>query len=438
MNAVDTFNAFLDDPDADDMYITGPAGTGKTTDLRYLVEICQQQELDYTVCAFTHKACGILRTKLPPNANVKTLHSHLKKRPGINQDAIHVDHVQSSNKSGEADETKLLFIDEYSMVGEKDLMDIRASQDEHEGVKVIWLGDPNQLPPVGDQQAVSPYGKYKVLLTKQYRNDNPLQQVLVKLIAYINGTPAEPLQDVGTYFVRNQDIVEWYENDGMAEDFDGVMLAFTNERVQQLNAQAQGYHIPTGGDKVFSPSTREGYHFDCFLDPNSVSYIELPYGEPLGLGSKYKTLEHILKNKEYKFVQLLNHEMEPQTFCCIFGHYDYKLAKEELMEVAAKSNAAIVKANPKHKPGAWAASNREHPLAKARAKAWRDYISFNECCICLDFAHAMTVHKSQGSTYDNVYLDIQDVSRVADTNYKLYLKLLYVAISRASNQVVTN
>lgn len=437
MNTLGTFKAFLDDPNADDMYITGPAGTGKTTDLRYLVEHCQQLELDYTVCAFTHKACGILRTKLPSMAIVRTLHSFLKKRPGINQDALHVDHVQSSSKHGDADKTKLLFIDEYSMVGEKDLMDIRAAQDEEDesSVKVIWLGDPNQLPPVGDQQSVSPYGKYCVTLTKQYRNDNPLQKVLVKLIAYINGEQASPLEDVPGYFTRDQDIVQWYTDN---LDTDGVMLAFTNERVQELNTHAQGYGLPKEGDRVFSPSTREFYTFTGVEMLEMVSYINLPYGDPLGLGTKYKTLEYILKKDRYAFANLVNEEGDPEVFCCIFGHYDYKCAKEELMAVAARTNKAIVDDNPGVKPAIWAARNREHPLAKKRAKAWRDYISFNECCICLDFAHAMTVHKSQGSTYENVYLDMQDLSRVASTNYKLYLKLLYVAISRASKRVVTN
>ena len=202
MNAVGTFEAFLDNPDADDMYITGAAGTGKTTGLAEVVQYCKDNDVCYTVCAFTHKACGILRSKLPENAIVRTLHSYLKRRPGINQDATKVEHVQINSKLGAADKTAVLFIDEYSMVGEKDLMDIRDAQDDHEGLKVVWLGDPNQLPPVGDMPSVRPYGKYCVTLTKQYRNDNPLQQVLTKLISYINGTPAEPFENVPDYFIR--------------------------------------------------------------------------------------------------------------------------------------------------------------------------------------------------------------------------------------------
>lgn len=432
---LDVFKAFLEDPDADDMYITGAAGTGKTTGLADIVQYCKDEHVDYTVCAFTHKACGILSSKLPPNSIVRTLHSYLKKRPGINENATKAEHVQINSKLGSADKTTILFIDEYSMVGEKDLMDIRDAQDDHEGLKVVWLGDPNQLPPVGDMQSVRPYGKYKVVLTKQYRNDNPLQQVLTKLISYINGEQAEPLANVPGYFIREQDILEWYNNDRMSDKFDGVMLAYTNERVQQLNAAAQGRALPKRGDTVFSPSTRERYTFDKVVLAADTAFIELPYGnEMLGLGTKYKTLEHVLKNPAYATVSLLDEDGAERQYLAIFGHYNYKVHAEELRQAAAKANAAI----PSDTPAQWAKANSSHPLAKKRAKAWRDYLSFNECCICLDFAHAMTVHKSQGSTYDNVYIDMQDLAFVASKDYKLYLKLLYVAVSRATTLVVTN
>ena len=86
----------------------------------------------------------------------------------------------------------------------------------------------------------------------------------------------------------------------------------------------------------------------------------------------------------------------------------------------------------------WADANRDHPMARARGKAWSHVMSFKDCVLCLDFVHAMTVHKSQGSTYENVYIDIQDLGRCADKDYTMYLKLLYVAVSRASHKVFTN
>lgn len=439
---LEQFKEFLDDEHGWDMYITGRAGTGKTTGLAKLIEHCQQYDLDYTVCAFTHKACGILRNSLPQNAKVRTLHSFLKKRPTINAEATNMKHVEQSRKHGATDKAAILFVDEYSMVGEKDLMDIREAQDEETKLKVVWLGDPHQLPPVGDAQSVKPYGKYQVTLTKVYRQaaSNPLMAPLNELVSFIEGNPATALTESES-LIRKQDIVEWYDNDRMASDFDGIMLAYTNKRVQELNALAQGHDIPLPepGDRIFNVSNRSYYTYRGPIPKAFVTQIERPFGEPMGLKTKFKTLEYLLDQGSYDWVEMVDEETEEvYTFCSVFGHYDYKVVKDSLTRQAAAANKAITDEYPDVKPAQWAKQNYEHPLAKARARAWREFLAFNECVVCLDFAHAMTVHKSQGSTYKTVYLDTEDLALAADIDYLQYLKLMYVAFSRASKYVVTN
>ena len=426
-----TFKEFLKDEKAAEMFITGRAGTGKTTGLSELVNYCADNNIDYTVCAFTHKACGILRSKLAAGSRVETLWKYLKKRPAINQEALSHKYIDTQTRSGESDKVSIIFIDEYSMVGERDYMDLMDILDQVEGVKLVFLGDPNQLPPVGDAQTIKPRGKYCVTLRKVYRQaaENPLMTTLEQLVSFIEGAPPSPLEESES-FVRNQDIVEWYDNDRMSDTFDGVMLAYTNMQVQLLNAQAQGYAEPQPGDKLFSPTTKCWYTFLGWED--FVSHIMLPFGDPIALDSKYKTLEHLIK-EGYRFAKLETEEGEIETYCAIFGHYEFKQHAEQLKRAAAASNAAIGKDASK-----WAQENQGAPKAITRRKAWRNFLSFNESCICLDFAHAMTVHKSQGSTYKTVYLDTQDLAIAADINYDVYLKLMYVAVSRASDVVITN
>ncbi|WP_395143711.1 ATP-binding domain-containing protein [Moraxella atlantae] len=48
--------------------------------------------------------------------------------------------------------------------------------------------------------------------------------------------------------------------------------------------------------------------------------------------------------------------------------------------------------------------------------------------------YTVTIHKSQGSTYDTVYLDLNDFKSIKDL--KEVAKLLYVAISRAKYKVI--
>ncbi len=443
MTVLDTLKSFLADEDAWNMYVTGPAGSGKTTDLRYSLEYCIENDIPHVVCAFTHKACGILRTKLPPKAVVMTMHSFLKKCPTINQDATNVNHVNSNLQVGTVkDRPKIVFVDEYSMVGEKDWEDLGLLQDpNYEGkpeMKVVWVGDNNQLPPVGDQIAVRPEGKYQVKLTKIYRNDNPLQQPLNALISYIAGKQPKPLQPQPNYFERNIDIVKGYCN----SEGDSVVLAYTNKNVQALNERIHklltGRDEVQAGDEVFSPSTQKFYTFNRWVEPDEITYIDMNWTDPLHLDSKYKTLEHLINEDLCRFAELTTEEGDVVVHAVIFGHYDFKQSRELLEVEAVEANRNIEEANPGFKASSWSKAHPKNKLSRKRAKAWRSCLSFKDCVLCIDFAHAMTVHKSQGSTYDNVFIDMNDIFKVADKDIKMYFKLVYVGISRARFYVGTN
>ncbi len=432
------FEEFMADDGAYDMYVTGAAGTGKTTQLRKDIEYCIANEIPYVACAYTHKACSILRSKLPEGAVVRTLHSFLGKRPTVNTNAVHKEHVNISSKVGATDEEpRVMFLDEYSMIGEQDYIDIQASQDpDYEArpaLKVVWLGDANQLPPVGDQQAIVPYGRYQLVLTKQWRNDNPIQRPLNSLIGFLEGHKPHPLEEVDDYFIRNKNIVTEYTE---LQNHDKIMLAYTNKNVEMLNAVAQGYDSPRGGETVFSPTTNKLYTFMGFID--NPDYIDLHYTDPLHKGSKYRTLEHLISSDLCQFAELQDEDGDIYQMAVKFGHYEYKITREALESEAVETNKAIERAKPGYKAAAWAKANSRDKLARARAVAWRNCLSFKDCVVCLDFNHAMTVHKSQGSTFHTVFIDTDDLSVCAARNFKMYVKLMYVAISRASHKVITN
>jgi len=435
MTLLTQFEDFIDDKKAAEMFISGQAGTGKTTLLFDLVDSCSASNINYLVCAYTHKACGILLDKLPHGANISTLHKFLKKRPTVNENALDVKHIQNSQQQGSPDDMAILFVDEYSMLGERDYGDIGVLQYDDDGkllLKVIYIGDPNQLPPIGDQQAIYPGGDHNVKLTKIYRQDSgsELLFTLTALVKMIEGATPEPLL-ANQNFIRGVDLVDTYLKH---DKLDSVMLAFTNARVEALNRAIAGKDKPEGMDTVFSPTTKRKYTFGKRYLPQEIDHIELPFGdEQLTFGSKFRTLEHLIKMGIARFAVLNDDTM----VAYVFGHYTYKTTLESLGEAAVLANKAIEQEY--NMPAKiWAATHKSSKLAKERGIAWRDYFTFKTCVICLDFPYAMTIHKSQGSTYSTVFLDIQDVGLCADKNYTLYLRLLYVAISRAASKVYTN
>jgi len=72
--------------------------------------------------------------------------------------------------------------------------------------------------------------------------------------------------------------------------------------------------------------------------------------------------------------------------------------------------------------------------AKIAEIGWKDYYEFIEQFADLTYNHAITVHKSQGSTYKQVIVNIDNLN--INPNKKELLRLLYTAITRASELLI--
>lgn len=435
--AIKTFNNFLQDKEAFDMFLVGSAGTGKTTVLNQVVQLCLDNEIPTVVCAYTHKAKEVLQSKLPKEADVRTLHSFLRKRPGINESAKSVHKLQVTTQFGKPQEVKLLIVDEYSMVGESDAMSIGELQDpEYEGVpqmKVLYVGDERQLPPVGQPFTLQAGGKYVAELKEVQRQAaGPLLDTICEIVDMIDGKTELHHLEPNEEFHRGVDIFEHIAHN---KKTDKIVLAYTNKRVQELNEQLAAL-LPRTSLR-WSPTLRAELNYEGSVRHEDVISIHTHSGELL-LDSKYRTLEHLTSMREHRiefgvFQNLTDSSL--RTYAYVFGHYNYKIKLEELGQAAADSNAAIDHPVPKR----YCLENPHCKKCRRRAKAWRDYLTFKECVMLVDYPYAQTIHKSQGSTFENVYIDNEDLKLLLNKgNVDLYLKLLYVGVSRASDQVFMN
>lgn len=144
----------------------GHAGTGKTLLAQIIAE-----RVGGEVCfaAFSGKAASVLRNKGCSGAG--TLHSKMY-IPFQEQDAtgkVRTDFIR--NLHGELARTSLIVVDECSMVGSRMARDLLGFCKP-----VLVLGDPFQLPPIGEDVGYFTRGEPNVMLTEVRRQaaDNPL------------------------------------------------------------------------------------------------------------------------------------------------------------------------------------------------------------------------------------------------------------------------
>ena len=120
--------------------IAGYAGTGKSTLVTFIIDALGIDRKKVAYVAYTGKAAMVLKQKGCPNAMTthKLLYNTKQRRDGSFY------HIPKFNLSGDY---SLIVVDEISMLPKK-MWDLLLSHN----IYVLALGDPGQLPPIGDEE----------------------------------------------------------------------------------------------------------------------------------------------------------------------------------------------------------------------------------------------------------------------------------------------
>ena len=141
------------------MFLTGPGGTGKTALIKKIVELCKTTGKKIQVCALTGCAAVLL------NCQAKTVHSWAGVGLANGEPDLIVKRVTTNKyKAAVWKKIDVLIIDEVSMMSQKifEILDsigkkVRKSPlKPFGGLQIIFSGDFYQLPPVDDKQSEDP------------------------------------------------------------------------------------------------------------------------------------------------------------------------------------------------------------------------------------------------------------------------------------------
>ena len=186
------YNKYIE---GENIFITGPGGTGKTALIHHIQKDAYKKGIDVQVCALTGCAAVLLECK------AKTIHSWAGIRLGNGSIAENVDKIMK-NRYAKATwkGVDILIIDEVSMMSAKlfEMLDaiakaVRRNHRPFGGIQVIFSGDFYQLPPVGDKDEPET-GKFcfesllwfemfkltnHVILCKIFRQNDPIYQKIL-------------------------------------------------------------------------------------------------------------------------------------------------------------------------------------------------------------------------------------------------------------------
>lgn len=391
---------------ADPFYVLdGPAGTGKSYVQSIVAAKYATSRGTIAFTATTNKAAKVVRALV---GKASTIYSLLGLRIQATGELKELsdpgEHVDLSN-------IDCVFVDEAGMIGNRLMTAIRKAAILH-NLRFVFVGDKYQLPPVGEKESPIWRLPQRVSLTKVERHDN---QVL-ELVTRIRQAMDQPIMNIdikanndgkeGIFKVNKADFKARIFADAEAGMFGdtnktkivawrNVTTAMYNTLVRRaiFGASAGFYEI---GERVIAASP-------CIV------------GDEVALGTDEEAIvEGITESR---------HHLSPEF--------------ESIELLCRTEDQRVVRLRVLHPRSSLAYENAVQSLAHAAkqdGKKWKQFWAMKELFHDVKYAYAITAHRAQGSTYQNVYVDYQDI--LLNRERREAFQCLYVACSRTMSKLV--
>jgi exodeoxyribonuclease-5 len=329
----------------------------------------------------------------------------------------------------------IVVIDETSML-EKYLIDL--IEQNHPNVIFIFIGDRKQLPPVGEK--ISP------VFTKNWRTFD-----LTKIIRQGVGNPIIDLsRDLNRLYSRQDNLVEingTLSGYLFTSDWDYIIqqlaivngtddlkyLAYTNKVVDSVNNAVRRLIYGANpnkiqlGETLIMNSPWGEYHTNKEIKVTSLEVVERTLFIPNEDSKIHETDNGLILANPYEYrgeEQVMNPDGTPKMNCGVLKVKVYLInesmpvihehSEREFKtiygEIEAKCNARIHNVTFKH--------------------------YFIEQVADVGYNHALTVHKSQGSTYKKVVMNFPNI--LTNRSATEREKMLYTAVTRPANLLIVH
>jgi len=387
----------------ENLFITGPGGTGKTRLIKYLVDYAKTINKQVQVCAMTGCAAILLQ------CNARTLHSWsgIKLAKGPKHKVIEAV-LRNRNAAKAWRAAKILILDEISMLSKKVFEIIeelgratRKSSLPFGGLQVIFVGDFYQLPPVGTDGEPD---------TEQFCFESPMWNIVFKSENHI---------ELKTIFRQKDpvyiDILMQIRKGSISEENSKKLDQYLN---REYDPEKNNGCVPTKlfairskvdyvNTQMFSKIQEKEYILDYTFKTDCLTYIDSGKIIPpeimqkcngLSITDKEIELEQVLNNSQCN--KLLRLKKGAAVMCTINLDMDNEICNgsqgividiiennQVIYPIVKFSNGITKRISPHY----W--QSEEFPS-----------LAVGQYPLCL--AWALTIHKIQGATLSMAEIDI--------------------------------
>lgn len=431
-NAFNEICNHLEGDEGKEFLLTGGGGVGKT----YLLKrIISKYLKTYFFCvAPTHKATSVLREKIiteGKNKEILTLAKFLGLRQDYDEEGKTFFETKDTTKyflqkikdHCGAFKNYCLIVDECSMIDLKYLNYINTV-----GIKIIYVGDSYQLPPIDIESKIAKISpiftikkinKYKMKTMMRTADDDlmTLYQVLRQCV----DTLEDPKEFI-KYFNRKKNI-KW-----MTKPQFRTALKKTKMKTNSMVIAYSGQEKKVGEYNKLIKDRKEG----------EAKYMK---GDKMMFNNFY---QH--KKKRFNTGKLFNichaeqTEEESKYFGKTFRVYKIKIDDNNIViNKIYDDDRKIFLDSARVKRNIIKNIIAQKCLSKVETTLlWKEYYTnYNNLDAPISDAYAITCHKAQGSTYEEVYIDLTNIECCIRQNgdEAMIRRAIYTAASRASKKV---
>ncbi len=393
--------------------LSGYAGTGKSYLVGKFLAAIGREPRVYCL-APSHKARRNLQGLIEGHgvdwSECLTVAKFLGQSPQLNEETGFDEFVSHDGDRIYAD---LVIADEYSMLSSKNLADI---QQKYTG-KILFVGDPAQLPPVGEKK--SPILALSMSESQLVTSVRFTGEIGAVSASYRSSDPQDwlPIDSTDGTIVKSDRQI-WFE-----------------ELVKQTKQGLESREYDNCKAIVFRNKTAETWNDRIRTQLWGESARAYEVGDRL-IARKplFRKTEEYTKNRYCHFSRRYLPVAENSMEFTVKGAADISSIKFE----GKAYEVYLFPVKPDEGRELWlqvpttaAKAAIESDLRQARAKGdWGLVKDLSSCFDDVVFSYVVTCHKAQGSTFKTTYLDLNDLRACPDRS-----QILYTALTRASDYV---